>query len=330
MRFLFLYCLLLFSPLFGQTSVQTSPPLGSSQQSLIEAGQTQAGFYRIKVGNVNVTALSDGSTHFEILNGLLLHIKPGKIKKLLTKNYQKSPINSSVNAFLIQLDDKLILVDAGSSELLGPTAGKLPDSLKAAGIQPEQITDIFITHIHPDHAGGLMEKNKRVFPNAVIHIDKKELDYWLDSSLAKRTAEPVKTLFSQVKCKIKPYIESGQLKTFEGTTQFFHGFSSQPAYGHTPGHSLYILESGEKKLLFCGDLVHVEAIQFGDPSVAIKFDSDPIKATEQRKIFFADATKNGYLLAFVHLSFPGIGHIKKEGAHYRWIPVEYVNDAIKK
>ncbi len=157
------------------------------------------------IGDISVTALSDGTVGLQILDGLLLNAKSGEVEKLLAYNYQKSPIDASINAFLIQLEGKLILIDAGSAELVGPTANKLPDSLRAVGVQPEQITDIFLTHIHPDHSGGLMEGNKRVFPNAIVHVDKREVDYWFDQAIAEKAAEPLKTFFSQVDTKVKPY-----------------------------------------------------------------------------------------------------------------------------
>ena len=291
--------------------------------------QSQAGFYRMTIGDINVTALSDGTVGLQILDGLLLNAKSGEVEKLLADDYQKSPIDASINAFLVRLNGKLILIDAGSAELVGPTANKLPNSLRSVGVQPEQITDIFLTHIHPDHSGGLMEGNKKVFPNAIVHVDKREVEYWFDKSIAEKAAEPLKTFFSQVDTKVKPYLDSGQLKTFDGATEFFPGLRSQPSYGHTPGHSLYVLENGGEKLVFCGDLVHVDAVQFSDPSVCIRFDSDPAKAAEQRKKTFADAAKHRYLLAFDHVSFPGVGHVREEGDHYQWIPVEYVNDALK-
>jgi glyoxylase-like metal-dependent hydrolase (beta-lactamase superfamily II) len=291
--------------------------------------QNQAGFYRMNVGDIDVIALSDGTVGLGVLDGLLLNARSGEIESLLAEHYQKSPTNGSINAFLIRIAGRLILVDAGSSELVGPTANKLPDSLKAVGVQPEQITDVFLTHIHPDHSGGLMEGNHKVFPNATIHVDKREVAYWFDKSIAATAPEPLKTFFSQVDPKIKPYLDSGQLKTFDGATEFFPGFRSQPAYGHTPGHTLYVLESAGEKMVFCGDLVHVEAVQFHDPSICIRFDTDSNKAAEQRKTTFADAADNGYLLAFAHVSFPGVGHVRREGDHYRWIPLQYVNDALK-
>lgn len=90
-----------------------------------------------------------------------------------------------------------------------------------------------------------------------------------------------------------------------------------------------VLENLGDKLVFCGDIVHVDAVQFDDPAVCIRFDSDPVEAAAQRKSIFADAAKNRYLLAFAHVSFPGVGQVRKEGDHYRWIPLEYMNDALK-
>jgi len=164
--------------------------------------QSQAGFYRMTIGDINVTALSDGTVGLQILDGLLLNARSGEVEKLLADNYQKSPIDASINAFLVQLNGKLILIDAGSAELVGPTANKLPDSLRSVGVQPEQNTDIFLTHIHPDHSGGLMEGNKKVFPNAIVHVDKREVEYWFDKSIADKAAEPLKTFFSQVDTKV--------------------------------------------------------------------------------------------------------------------------------
>jgi glyoxylase-like metal-dependent hydrolase (beta-lactamase superfamily II) len=320
------YSLMFANQSFAQAVTQKSGVSLSKNSKLV---QSQAGFYRMNVGDIDVIALSDGTVGLQVLDGLLLNAKSGELENLLADDYQKSPINGSINAFLIPMAGKLILVDAGSAELVGPTANKLPDSLKAVGVQPEQITDIFLTHIHPDHSGGLMEGNKKVFPNAIVHVDKREVAYWFDKSLAETAPEPLKTFFSQVAPKVKPYLDSGQLQTFDGATEFFPGFRSQPAYGHTPGHTLYVLESAGEKMVFCGDLVHVEAVQFDDPSICIKFDTDSKKATEQRKKTFADAASNQYTLAFAHVSFPGVGHVRREGDHYRWVPLPYVNDALK-
>src|SRR5258708_11035205 len=173
---------LIFSKASLAQTVTPRPTVTLSNNSKLV--QSQAGFYRMTIGDINVTALSDGTVGLQILDGLLLNARSGEVQKLLAYNYQKSPIDASINAFLIQLEGKLILIDAGTAELVGPTANKLPDSLRSVGVQPEQITDIFLTHIHPDHSGGLMEWNKKVFPTSIFHVDKRDVYYWFDKSIA--------------------------------------------------------------------------------------------------------------------------------------------------
>jgi glyoxylase-like metal-dependent hydrolase (beta-lactamase superfamily II) len=227
------------------------------------------------------------------------------------------------------MDNKLILVDTGAGELLGPKLNKLPDSLRSAGVQPEQITDILLTHIHPDHSGGLTVGGRRVFPNATVHVNRLELDYWTNKSLGEKAPEPTKTFFQQVDQTVTPYIKSGQVKTFDGEVVLFPGLRTVAGYGHTPGQTYYVLESNGETLVFWGDTIHVQDVQFADPSVTIKFDVNPKAAAAQRKLAFADAAKKGYLVALDHVYFPGVGHVQKEGDHFRWIPVPYINDSPK-
>lgn len=148
-----------------------------SLSTVSKLDRSQAGIYRTKIGKIDVIAVSDGTVGLGLTKELVQNAKPGEVERLLARHFEKSPLDASVNAFLIQYENKLVLIDAGSSELVGPTAGKLPQSLRAAGAPPENITDVFVTHIHPDHTGGLMNGNTKVFPNATIHINKREVDY---------------------------------------------------------------------------------------------------------------------------------------------------------
>ncbi|WP_187277107.1 MBL fold metallo-hydrolase [Phyllobacterium endophyticum] len=286
--------------------------------------QSQAGYYRLKLGNVNVIALSDGTIALDTAKELS---KPEEAARMLAKNYVKLPPDVSVNAFLILLDKRVILVDAGAGEILGPSLNKLTSSLKTVGIEPGQVTDILVTHIHPDHTGGLSIGGRRVFENAVVHVSEKELDFWTDKAAADKAQEPTKTFFKSVDQTIGPYLASGQVKTFQGDTRLFPGVRTVAAYGHTPGQSYYLLEDSGQKLEFWGDTVHVQEVQFDDPSVTISFDQDQKQAGAQRLKAFSDAAKNGYLVAMPHISFPGLGRVRRDGDHFTWIPVPYVNDA---
>jgi len=146
---------------------------------------------------------------------------------------------------------------------------------------------------------------------------------------AATAVEPQKTFFAQVDPKVKPYMDSGQLKTFEGATEFFPGFRSEPAYGHTAGLTVYILEDGGEKVMFWGDVVNI-ALQVDDPDISLRFDSDVAAAAATRRRLLEDAARKGYVVAPDHLPFPGLGHIRKDGQAYTWVPVDYVNDAVEK
>jgi glyoxylase-like metal-dependent hydrolase (beta-lactamase superfamily II) len=301
-------------------------PVSSAAGALpTKVSRPQAGYYHFKLGDFEVAALSDGTLPIPALK-LLTDTKPGEVVSRLADAYQTTEVDASVNAYLIRAGDRLILMDAGTGELYGPTLNKLAASLKAVDVTPEQITDILITHIHTDHTGGLMDGKRIVFPNATVHIEQKEVAYWLNPENRARAPEAAKKYFDEASAKVQPYVDAGKVKTFSGATSLFAGIRSIPAPGHTPGHSFYALESQGEKLVFWGDLVHVAEVQMPDPGVTIVFDVDPQAAAATRKKAFADAVQGRYWVAADHISFPGVGHLRRDGAGYRWIPMTYVND----
>lgn len=287
--------------------------------------QVQAGFHHIKVGDVQVIALSDGTLPIPA-DQLLTNVKPGEVAMRLARTYQTAAVDASVNAFLIKTADRLIMVDAGTGELYGPSLNKLSASLRAAGYQPGQITDILITHIHTDHTGGLMLGREMVFPNATLHIERKEVDYWLNAERRASAPASARKYFDEAFAKVQPYVDSGKVKTFSGATRLFPGIEAIPAPGHTPGHTIYALESKGRKLIFWGDLVHVAEVQLPRPAVTIVFDVDPKAAAATRKRVLAEALAGRHLIAADHVAFPGLGHVQTDGTGYRWIPAPYVND----
>jgi glyoxylase-like metal-dependent hydrolase (beta-lactamase superfamily II) len=225
-----------------------------------------------------------------------------------------------VNTFLINTGSKLVLVDTGAGNLFGPTMGKLLTSLRDAGYQPEQVDDVLITHMHGDHVGGLSPAGQRAFPNAVIHADQREADYWLSPANRDKAPADAKGAFKQAMTALQPYVAAGRFKPIAGGTEIVPGIKAVPAPGHTTGHSCYAVESKGQKLLLWGDLLHVAAVQFPDPSVTITFDTDSNAARAQRVKTLAEAASQGYWVGGAHIAFPGLGHVRTDGKGYAWVP----------
>jgi len=274
------------------------------------------------LGEFEVTALSDGTVALPV-DTLLTNTTKAKSDKTLARNFLKSPVETSVNAYLINTGTKLVLVDTGAAGLFGPTLGRLAESLKSAGYQAEQVDEIYITHMHPDHVGGLMAGEKMAFPNAVVRADKRDADFWLSQANLDKAPAEGKGFFQGAMASLNPYVAAGKFKPFDGDTELAPGIKAMAAPGHTPGHSLYVVESGGRKLVLWGDLMHVAAVQFAEPSVTIAFDTDSKNAAVQRKRAYAEAAKQGYLVGSAHLSFPGLGHLRAEGKGYTFVPVNY-------
>ncbi|WEF35029.1 MBL fold metallo-hydrolase [Pseudoduganella chitinolytica] len=284
--------------------------------------KTQApGFYRTMVGDIEVTVISDGTVDLPM--DKLLHAPKPKIDQALGRHFLRAPVETSVNAFLVNTGSKLVLVDAGAGNLFGPTLGKLVTSIKAAGYQPEQIDEIYITHMHPDHVGGLNAGDKPAFPNAVVRADQHDADFWLSKEQMDAAPADKKGYFQGAQGALGPYAGANRLQPFNGNTELVPGVRATSSYGHTPGHTTYVVESRGQKLVLIGDLMHARFIQFDDPSVTIGFDSDSKAALAARKAAFAAAAKEGALIGAAHLPFPGLGHLRSSGKGYEFVPVNY-------
>ncbi|MEJ2367108.1 MAG: MBL fold metallo-hydrolase [Acidobacteriota bacterium] len=284
--------------------------------------KTQApGYYRMMLGDFEITALNDGGFKGDMTK---LMSKPELARKILARDHESLPMWTSVNAFLINTGKRLILVDTGTGDRSkGATTGRLLSNLKAAGYRPGQVDAVLLTHMHGDHDGGLTAGGHRVFSNATVYVNKRELDYWLNPTGAKYTAEQRKKISKQQHARMDPYIKAGRVKTFDGAAQLFPGIRSVPAYGHTPGHTAYMVESRGERLLLWGDIVHCAEVQFSHPQVTIQYDSDPAQAEKTRLKLMAQAAKEGFLVGGAHISFPGLGHIRAGKEGYRWIPAPY-------
>ena len=284
--------------------------------------RTQApGFYRAMLGDFEITALSDGTVDLDVAK--LMAEPAAKTDAALARSFVKGPVETSFNAFVVNTGTRLVLIDAGAGTLFGPTLGKLIASLKAAGYQPEQVDDIFITHMHPDHVGGLSANGQRVFPNATLHADKRDSDFWLSQANLDKAPDATKGFFQGAMASVNPYVAAGKYQPFEADGELVPGIRSLASVGHTAGHTSYLVESKGQRLLVIGDLIHVAAVQFAEPGVTIAFDSDAKAAAVSRDKVFKLAAKDGDLVGAAHLQFPGLGHLRAAGKSWQWVPANY-------
>ena len=285
------------------------------------AGTQAPGWYRFPLGAFEVTAISDGTV--DLAPATLLKAPAAKTMQRLAQAFLASPVETSVNAFLVNTGARLVLIDAGAGTLSAPTLGKLAGNLRDSGYRPEQVDDVFLTHLHPDHAGGLLADGGRAFPQATVHADRREADYWLNETTLTRVSADRKALVRKAMAALQPYAAGGRFQTFTADAELVPGVRSRASYGLTPGHTSYVVESKGQRMTAIGDLVQVGVVQFADPSVGAAFETDAKAAAAARTEAFKHAAKEGDLVAAAHLPFPGVGHLRSVFRGYEWLPLNY-------
>jgi|EndMetStandDraft_5_1072996.scaffolds.fasta_scaffold66234_2 glyoxylase-like metal-dependent hydrolase (beta-lactamase superfamily II) len=299
---------------FVALPARSEPPVGGW------AAHQAPGFYRLQLGDFRITVLSDGTAPRD-LPGIMS--KPEEVRAAFAASHETLPVDISINCFLVDTGAMKVLVDTGAGELFGQASGRIVSNMRAAGYSPASIDAILLTHIHGDHSGGLTVANEQIFPNALVYVDRRDVDHWLSESEEAKVAPNRRQTFEQSRKTVGPYVQAGKLRTFEGATELFPGIHSVPLNGHTPGHAAYMLNSREERLLLWGDIVHAAEVQFADPSVTIDYDVDPEQAIASRSRALANAAQEGYLVGGAHLSFPGLGHVRLQQGTYTWVPAPY-------
>lgn len=290
------------------------------------AGSQQSAFYRFRVGDVTVVALSDGTVPQD-LHALLRDVREDDVDHLLHRAFLSNPIEASINAYLIEAGARRVLVDAGAGAFFGPGAGgKLVASLCSAGYRPEQVDDILLTHVHTDHSGGLVDaQGRRVFRRATVHVGQADLDFFLNPAHRGGVGGYDKVYFEQAHTSLQPYRTAGKVKGFAGPTQVVPGVRAVPTPGHTPGHAFFVLESDGQAIEFIGDVLHAQAVQMPRPDVTIVYDVEPPAARSQREQQFDRLARERRMVAGAHLPFPGIGHLRREASGFSFVPTDYRN-----
>jgi glyoxylase-like metal-dependent hydrolase (beta-lactamase superfamily II) len=305
----------------ASAAAATTFPLHSAAAAAPPAGKQAPGFYRFKIGSYELTAVYDGLWYRDIDDKFVRNVPFPEVQQALTD--ARMPANKIVlpfTALLVNTGAKLILIDTGTGGQIAPTAGSM--DLGAAGIDPKAVDAILISHFHPDHINGIKTKeNQVVFPNAEINVPAPEWDYWMDDANMNAAPAAARPAFRNVRRVFGDIAK--EVKRFEPGKEVAPGITSIAAYGHTPGHTVFAVASGNASLLVLGDTTNHPALFARHPEWQAVFDVDGSMAAETRKKLLDRTAADRMLVQGYHFPFPASGHIAKEGSGYEFVPVHW-------
>ena len=273
------------------------------------------GVYRHRVGSFTVTALNDGGGDLPF--AAMPALPEDEAKALLAQAFRPPVARTTVNTFLVQGGGRTVLIDTGAGGSFGPTAGKLPVNMAAAGIKPGDIDLLLLTHLHGDHTGGMVQDGAAVFPNAAVGVPEGEMAYWLDDTNAAKVPEARRGGFASAQAALAPYKDR---LIILGANEAAPGITPIPLPGHTPGHTGFRITDGSEALLIWADLIHLQDIQGPRPEIGLAFDVDGPQATATRLRTLDMAATDRLLVAGMHLHFPAFHHVARAGQGYALMP----------
>jgi glyoxylase-like metal-dependent hydrolase (beta-lactamase superfamily II) len=286
-------------------------------RELIEFPRRQPpGLYHLVVGDALVTAVNDGT--YQASFDLIVGIDHSECERLEKAAFRPVPPKMTMNAFLVQMAGRRMLIDTGCGVSMGPTLGMLTDNLRSMGIEPEDIDTVLMTHLHPDHVNGLLDAHGRaVFPKAELVMNEAELNFFRDPDSPSRS--PLETLefFEGARLATAPYADRTRTVR-DGPV--LPGVTAVTQAGHTPGQTAWLIESGSESLMIWGDVVHMPNLQMAAPPAGTVLDIDRGQAVATRKRALEMAAADRIRVAGTHFDFPAIGHIKRQASGFGFVP----------
>ncbi len=279
------------------------------------------GFHKFKVGDLEVTTIFDGINEKPHDPKFIRNATVDDTKAALRAAGQDdSRVTIPFTVTTVNLAGRTIMFDAGTGGQLAPTAGKLAANMKAAGVDPKSISTIIITHFHPDHIFGLMEKgtDAQVYPDAEIVVPAAELKFWNDPGVFTKLPEANHGPAKRIQGTLGKW---KNVRPVEGGTEAIPGITAMSAFGHTPGHTVYLVGSGSDQLMVLADLTNIPALFARHPDWHAAFDADPEMAEATRRKWFDRVVADKAIMTGYHYGIPGAGRIEKDGDGYAYLPV---------
>lgn len=301
----------------GAQAAKGISPMGSPQALL------DKGFAKFKVGSIEVTQLYDGTWEKAHDPGFIKNASVDDTKAALKAAKMTDahvPIPFTVT--VVKMKGKTIMFDSGTGGQAAPTAGLIGknDLMKKAGIDPTKISTIIVTHFHPDHIFGLMTKgtNAQTFPNAEIIVPAAEYKYWTDPALIAKLPEARQGLVKRIQATLPTW---KNVKQVESGKDAIPGVRAIETFGHTPGHTSFVMGSGRSQLIVLGDVANIPALFVKNPQWHAAFDTDANLAEQNRRKMFDRVVSDKATVTGYHFGMPGAGSLKKDGKGYAYVPV---------
>jgi glyoxylase-like metal-dependent hydrolase (beta-lactamase superfamily II) len=296
----------------------SSPSLAATPPT----GKQAPGVYRHKLGDLELTQISDGNVTFPLADGFVTNADKAAVNAALEAAFlPRDQVTIIFNPMVVNNGSKLVLIDTGYGAAGPKTAGQLVTNMGAAGIDPKTIDIVVISHLHPDHINGLVGADGGIaFPNAEIKMPAKEVAYWMDDgNMSRAPAGRMADYFKNVRRVMG--VVSSKVTNYEWDKEVAPGITAIPTVGHTPGHTSFVIASGSARLLVQSDVTNHPALFVRNPGWSAVFDLDGPQAIETRRKFYDMAVAEKTLIAGFHYPFPSLGHVEKDGTSYRLVPI---------
>jgi glyoxylase-like metal-dependent hydrolase (beta-lactamase superfamily II) len=287
------------------------------------AGKQAPGFYRYKVGDIEITVVTDGVARGPLAENFVTNVKADEVKAALEAAHKSRDLfDNTFTPVVINTGGKLVLIDTGTGEAnftaSKGTAGQFTANLAAAGLSPSAIDTVIISHYHGDHMNGLLKAdNSLAFPNAEILVPANEHKYWMDDGeMARAPKGRIEGLF-----KNNRRVFSGEvlkrLRTYEWDKEVVPGILAVGTPGHSPGHTSHVVSSGSSKVYVQADVTHVPYLFARNPGWHAAYDQDPVMAEATRRKVYDMLVAEKMMVQGFHYPFPSHAYVEKSGNGYR-------------
>jgi glyoxylase-like metal-dependent hydrolase (beta-lactamase superfamily II) len=305
------------------------PVLAQDQPAAQLAARGQApGFYRFKVGSFTVTTVHDGFRTMPVA-GFVLNAPLEEVQRVLAESFLPGDTYLNIRtATVVDTGRQLVVFDTGDGpQPAGATTGRMMENLRAAGIDPDRVTHVVISHFHGDHISGLTDaQGAAAYPNAEVVVPEAEWKFWADEGNQVRSPERQRPNFANARRRFAPY--QGRVRQIADGAEAVPGVRAVAAYGHTPGHTCFHVADGDAQMMYLADTTHRPELTGRRPGFHTFFDFDPVAAEASRRPMLDRVAAERMRVTGFHFPFPATGHVAKEGEGYRFVPADWAASGV--